>query len=140
MGRYKRPLFRATSLGEKYPTVDFIVDVLGREDVSLGFFFAQVKGTAAGLAPQARLPVEISPDRFNRLVHLPAPTFVIGVDVIAETSYLVAAYKTRSARVSSIAKTYCLQDEGVKIKLYREVLDFWKSNRPSFRWTNFKDV
>ena len=40
VGRYRRPLFRVTSLGEKYPAVDLIVDVLGADDVALGFFFA----------------------------------------------------------------------------------------------------
>ena len=54
-GSYRRPLFRATHLGEKYPTVDLIVDLLGPKDVSRGFFFAQVKGTTAAKATDVRL-------------------------------------------------------------------------------------
>ena len=47
-GRYKRPLFKPTHLGGKYPTVDFIVDVLAADATSLGFFFVQVKSTTQG--------------------------------------------------------------------------------------------
>src|SRR5947199_7773060 len=87
VGRYRRPLFRVTSLGEKYPAVDFIVDVLGADDVSLGFFFAQIKGTTQSPLPEARLPVKVDVDKFNHLVRIPAPAYLIGVDVVAEVSY-----------------------------------------------------
>ena len=139
-GRYRRPLFRATWLGDKYPAVDFLVDVLGRDDASLGFFFAQVKGTAAASAGTARLSIDVSRERFNQLVRLPAPTYLIGVDVSAETSYILAAHRRRAARVSSMTKAYCLRDDAVKIGLYREVLGFWQANRPTLRQTGFKDV
>jgi hypothetical protein len=139
-GQYRRPLFRATLLGDKYPTVDFLVDVLGRNDISLGFFIVQVKGTVTGLSTGARLSVAVSRDRFNLLVRLPAPTYLIGVDVIAETSYLVAAHKPRKTQVSSITKAYSLRDHAVKIKLYKEVLAFWKANKPILQQTQFKDV
>jgi hypothetical protein len=137
-GRYCRPLFRTTALGDKYPTVDFLVDVLGPDDVSLGFFFVQVKGTT--VATGSRLPVDVPRDRFNLLVRLPAPTYLIGVDIFAETAYLVAAHKLRKTPVSSIAKTHSLRDDRVKIKLHREVLAFWKANKPILQRTQFKDV
>lgn len=139
-GRYRRPLFRATSLCEKYPTADFIVDVLDRSDESLGFFFVQVKGTATVTPPTARLLIDVSVARFNRLVRLSAPTYLIGVDVIGEFSYIVAAHKARTAPVSSITRAFCLHDEDVTITLYREVLAFWKANRPILHQTRFKDV
>jgi hypothetical protein len=140
MGRFRRALFRATALGDKYPTVDLIVDVLGRGAAPLGFFFVQVKGTVTATPPASRLPVEMALDRFNRLVRLPAPTYMIGVDVLAEMAYLVAAHKPRKVPVSSITKSYCLQDDSVRIKLYREVLQFWKAYRPRLHRTAFKDV
>jgi hypothetical protein len=102
--------------------VDFIVDLLDRNDVSLGFFFVQVKGTAAITRTGNRLPVEVSLNRFNDLVRLRAPTYVIGVDVIAETAYLISAHRPRQTQVSSITKAYCLRDDYVRIKLYKEVL------------------
>ena len=137
---YRRPLFRATFLGEKYPTVDFIVDVLDHRDRSLAFFFVQVKGTAGANASSGRIPVDVAAERFNLLVRIPAPTFVIGVDVVAETSFLVAAHRSRKSNVSSITKAYCLSDDEVKIKLYEEVLAFWRLNRPILQQSQFKDV
>lgn len=139
-GHYRRALFRATALGEKYPTVDFIVDVLGPGDVSLGFFFAQVKGTTAGVGPGRRLPIDVPLDRYHLLLRMPVPTFLIGVDVDAEASFIVAAHAPRAARISSITTAYDLGDDGVKIGLYGEVLDFWRSRRPARRRTGFKDV
>lgn len=137
---YRRPLFRATFLGEKYPTVDLIVDALDHHDQSLAFFFVQVKGTSTAVPGASRLPIDIDAVKYNRLVRLPAPSFVIGVDVPAETSYIAAAHAVRPAGVSSIAKTYCLGEDRIKIKLYKEVLGFWKVNRPFLQRTEFKDV
>lgn len=137
---YRRPLFRATSLGGKYPTVDFLVDLLGRKDDSLGFFFVQVKGTAAASAQGSRLAIKILREKFNQLVRLPAPTYVIGVDVSSETAYVVAAHRHHKKSLSTITKDYCLRDDAVRIQLYKEVLAFWKSNRPMLQQTRFKDA
>lgn len=139
-GRYQRPLFRATSLGGKYPTVDFLVDVVDEKDMAIAFFFAQVKGTGVARPSDARLPVEVTRDRYNALVRLPAPTFLIGVDIHAEESFLVAAHRARRAKVSSIAKAYGLRDDAVRIRPYEEVLSYWDANRPALQRTQFKDV
>src|ERR1700722_16545301 len=91
MGRYVRPLFRATLLGDKYPVVDCLVDVLDATDRSLGFFFAQVKGTVEPPALGGRLGITIAQKRYNALVRIPVPSYLIGVDIRAEAAYLVAA-------------------------------------------------
>jgi hypothetical protein len=139
-GRYRRALFRATPLGDKYPTVDFLVDILGPDETPLGFFFVQVKGTSSATTKGTRLPIDVPLDRFNLLVRIPTPTYLIGVDIVAEATYLVAAHKPRKTPVSSIAKTHRLRDDHVKIKLYREVHAFWKANKPILQRTQFKDV
>src|SRR5689334_20765389 len=108
-GRYRRPLFRAVRLGEKYPIVDFLVDILGPDDLALGFFFAQVKGTTL-LPTGARLAVDVDAERYNRLVRIPAPTYLLGVDVSAEETYLIAAHRPRAAGVSSITRAFRLRD------------------------------
>ena len=58
----------------------------------------------------------------------PAPTFVTGVDLFAEESYIVAAYRHRQVKVSSIAKDYCLKDDSVKIRLCKEIIHYWRLN------------
>jgi hypothetical protein len=139
-GRYRRPLFRATHLGGKYPTVDFIVDVLAADSTALGFFFVQVKSTASAPPTGARLPLTaVSAERYNQLAGIPAPTYLVGVDVTTETSYLVAAHRARKTPLTSITKAHPLRDDAVKIGLYREVLAFWKSSRPALQRTRFHD-
>jgi hypothetical protein len=134
---YDRPLFRVAEFGEKHPTVDFLVDALGPDGTSTGFFFVQVKGTTVPSA--TRLGIEVPVDRFNRLVAIPAPTYVIGVDVTAPAAYLVGAYRRRQAKVSSISKAYPLGDDVVIIRLYREVLGYWRQNRPTSPSREFRD-
>lgn len=63
---YERPLFRVAPLGGKYPTVDFLVDALDDRDAAIGFFFAQVKGTAASDPPAPRLAIDVRRDRPSR--------------------------------------------------------------------------
>jgi hypothetical protein len=101
-GRYRRPLFKPTYLGQKYPSVDFIVDVLNTDGSTGGFFFVQVKSTSKA-GEGARIRVSISPKKYNRLASLPAPTYLIGVDTRAERTYLVAALKP-------IKKPICVHD------------------------------
>ena len=139
-GKYRRPLFKPSHLGAKYPSVDFIVDVLGPDFTSLGFFFVQVKSTSQAGDPRNRLPIQVEGEKFNSLARLPAPTYLIGVDMNSETSHIVAAHKPRSTAVSSITRRFRLCDDSTKIDLYKEVLEFWNANRPILQRTRFKDV
>jgi hypothetical protein len=136
----KPPLFRTTHVGDKYPAVDFLVDLVGPNDVSRGFFFLQVKGTTTSNPSSNRLPLDVPRERFNALAAITAPTYLIGVDLVAAESYLVAAYRRRRSRVSSIAKAFRLNDESVRVMLYEEVLAFWMANKPLLLRTRFKDV
>ncbi|HLL81118.1 MAG TPA: DUF4365 domain-containing protein [Longimicrobium sp.] len=135
-----RVLFRMTHLGDAYPTIDFLVDILGPGSETRGFFFVQVKGTAQQGAPEGRLRVAIRPDRFNQMVAVPAPTYLIGVDVRSENSYIVAAHRRRSSRVSSITREYPLRSDAVRAGLYQEVDSFWRASRHALRHTRFRDV
>ena len=87
-----------------------------------------------------RLPVDIDADRFNRLVRFPVPAFVIGVDLVTEASFLVAADRGRRARVPGITRAYPLADDRVKIGLYREVSAFWAAHKSLRTRTGFRDV
>lgn len=140
MGHYKRPLFKPSHLGGKYPTVDFIVDILAPNSESKGFFFVQVKATEEAINAARRLPVSVTTEKFNKLVTVPVPTYLIGVDRRNEQSYIVTACRRRNARVSSIITDYSLKDDSVKISLYKEVVQYWKLNRHPPISTNFRDV
>ena len=64
----------------------------------------------------------------------------IGVDATEEASYLIAAHKGRTGRVSSITKAYDPRRDGARIELYEEVLAHCKANKPALWQTKFKDV
>src|SRR4051812_31745303 len=99
---YRRPLFRVAALGDKFPIVDFIVEVLDRNEDSLGFFFVQAKSTSIAKPKSKRLKLEIDLEKFNKLAATPAPTFLVGVDIMTEKVFLVAAAKPKSSKIYSI--------------------------------------
>jgi hypothetical protein len=116
------------------------VDVLGPDLTSIGFFFVQVKSTGQRGDPGSRLPIQVETEKYNSLARLPAPTYLIGVDVTLETTHIVSAHKPRSSAVSSITRRFRLSDDATRIDLYKEVLEFWTANRPILQRTRFKDV
>jgi hypothetical protein len=140
-GAYRRPLFRASHLGEKYPVVDFIVDILDANEDSLGFFFVQVKATKSAKSKAKTLALQIEKTKYNKLAQIPAPTFLVGVDIVAEEVYLVCAPKPAKRAFSSICKKHDLKDDGVRVALYKEVRDYWKKHSPALNQikTQFKN-
>lgn len=79
------PNFRPYFLGEKWPVVDFIVEILGAE-ASTPYFFVQVKTTRGGYTQKdKRLKVSVSEDDIRLLASYPAPTYVVGIDELART-------------------------------------------------------
>lgn len=140
-GKYQRPLFRAAHLGEKYPVVDLIVDILDPKEASLGFFFVQVKATNAAKPKAKTLAVKIELLKYNHLAQIPAPTFLVGVDIDAEKVYLVCAARPEKKAFSSICKKFDLKDDNVRVALYKEVKEYWKKHSPKLNQikTNFKN-
>jgi len=139
-GRFNRPLFRVTSLGGKYPRVDFLVDLLSANGSTIGYCFAQVKATSVESNAGDRLPIAIPAKKYNDLVNLPLPTYVIGVDTRSERSYLIAAQRTRRTQISSMPRTYDLSEDAIRIELYKEVRKFWDSARRIPHQSRFTDV
>ncbi len=139
MGRFKRPLFRPTRLGAKYPAADFMVDVILRDSTSAGFFFVQVRSTHKP-GSRTRLPLTADAAKLAALSRMPAPTYVVGVNVTAEQAFIAAAFGTRQSRPNSITKRFPLSADAVIVDLYHEVLSHWATwgKRPTK--TRFIDV
>jgi len=137
---FNRVLFRVVHLGAKYPTADYLVDALATGGTPLGHFFVQVKGTMTASTTAPRLTIDVERDQFNRLVRFPVPAYLLGVDIRAEQSYLVAACRRRRQAVSSVTKAFPLYGDAGKIALYREVAAFWATYRPTRRASRFHDV
>ena len=52
-GPRKSPLFRAYHLGEKFPTLDFLIELVGLPTGRVAYFFVQVKATTRGLTRES---------------------------------------------------------------------------------------
>lgn len=124
----KCPLFDPTFLGDKYPTVDFLVDILDGGK-SVGFFFIQVKATETTTPAATAVAATIKDEKYDMLVGIPVPTFLVGVDSVNERSFIIAATPSTS-KPSSIPMTHDLGLAVVRSRLHKEMVDFWAVHRP----------
>lgn len=136
---FNRPLFRAVALGDKYPVADLLVDTLDASDRPTGFFLVQVKGTRATQPHAPRLPIDVPLERFNQLVRLPLPAYLVAVDVALGRSFLVGASRRRKRAVASVAKEFPLRQDSVKIALYRELMGYWATREGPRHTSEFHD-
>jgi hypothetical protein len=83
------PYFRPTFLGDKHPTFDYLVELVGSD----AYFFAQVKSTRQGYRPGSgprRLRVNVSRQDVERMVASPIPAYVVGIDEPQGLGYLLS--------------------------------------------------
>ena len=122
------PIFRPQFLGEKWPTVDFVVELLGAGS-AVPFFFVQVRTTRSGFtARQQRLKVRVSHANLRRLGQIPAPTYVIGIDEIEETGYILSANGESATRIASLPTAHPI-DRRRREQLWNEVYEYWEARQ-----------
>jgi hypothetical protein len=117
-------MFRPQFLGDKWPTADFIVELLGTRHVK-PFFFVQVRTTHFAVDATRRLPVQVNRSTIFNLAQYPAPTYIAGIDSQRKLSYLVSANGEVESGTASISRTFPLDDDGVLEALWAEVSAFW---------------
>lgn len=129
------PFFRPRFLGDKYPTFDYIVEVVDRPEF---FFFVQVKGTTLGYTVgERRLLVKVDQDDIDRMVACPAPTYVVGVDVSSGLGYLLSVNEPRD-NVASLTTRFPINC-GVLEQLRDEVISFWASRNMILAGSRFRE-
>jgi hypothetical protein len=130
------PFFRPRFLGDKYPTFDYIIEVVDRPWY---FFFVQVKGTTMGYtAEENRLRVQVTQDDIDRMIAYPAPTYVVGIDVNAiGVGFLLSVNEPRN-NVASLTTRFRI-DCGVLEQLRDEVIDFWSSRDMTLTGSRFRE-
>jgi hypothetical protein len=134
----ERPLFRAQRLGEKWPATDFLVELLVSDGVT-GFFFVQVKTTRQGFTERdRRLKVTVAQHTVARLASIPAPTYVVGIDDIDGTGYIVSANGERLTNVASVPDHFPLNRQN-RERLWKEVREYWSSRLPGSFTSVFTD-
>jgi hypothetical protein len=124
---FSRPLFRPGFLGDKWPAIDFYVELTGVRG-KRPFFLVQVKATTAKLQQNATvLPIHSKKTDISRLLQIPGPTYILGVHepsrrVFAKSVHSGVAVKA----VTGIQFTHELTTANLRV-LYNEVRDYWRT-------------
>lgn len=130
------PYFRPRFLGDKYPTFDYLVQVVGHEAY---FFFVQVKTTTRGYTGtmEPRLLVQLSQQDVDSMVASPVPAYVVGIDEPGQVGYILSVNEARD-HVASLCTKYVLNCENLKI-LWQEVHDYWSTRNMILRGSRFTE-
>lgn len=89
-------LFDPTFLGEKFPTIDFHVDLL--QYPYRAFFYASVKITTLGYYPgNERIKITIGKEEVAELGKFLTPAYIIGIDETQEKGYLISVNNLNSS-------------------------------------------
>jgi hypothetical protein len=120
---FPEPLFRPAHLGEKWPAIDYLVELTSIPGRRL-YFFAQVKSTT--IAPSSRsLRISTKKKDIERLLQIPGPTYLLGVHEPSERIFVRSVHIGTPARaITSIPLHYELTAGNLK-QLHGEVSSFW---------------
>lgn len=124
MKNRREPLFRPAFLGEKYPTLDYLVILTGRGAVR-PFFFVQVKTTR--LAGKKSDKFTVRGRDIDALLEFPAPTYLALVDERRGSVYFKAVHHRKTRRSYKPSRRFVLTEPNLT-RLYAEVRAFWKQN------------
>jgi hypothetical protein len=126
------PRFRPGFLGDKWPTFDFLVELVDAPPPT-PFFFVQVKATRQGFTQRKhRLNVQVSQDTIVAMADHPAPTYLAGIDVRdqKENGWLLAVTGHTRTRLPSLPTNHPI-DKPNRTRLYDEVAAYWQARAPN---------
>jgi hypothetical protein len=124
---FPRPLFRPGFLGDKWPAVDFYVEL----NVVRGnrpYFLIQTKATSAGLTRGAR-SIRISATKRDvaRLLRMPGPTYIVAVHEPSRRVFVKSVHTGIPVRgITRIPLAHELTAANLQ-RLYNEVRDYWRT-------------
>jgi hypothetical protein len=114
--------FRARHLGEKWPTSDFYVELIGLKENF--YFIVQIKATSQGLNTLNNLKIAVPKTKLHSLNNYYCPTYVAGVDVNTEKVYLIPINTKKRKAISSLSTKFELNKLN-RSKLFNDVKSFW---------------
>ena len=125
-----RAWFFEVMLGEKYPTVDFHVDLL-KPSIEKAYCFVQVKATNQGYLGTGvtrKLNVKITKSDVLKLRKVPAPTYIVGIDTTKPMGqgFIMAIDRSVTKGINGLPTKYPFDCRALK-KLWAEVDDYWKA-------------
>jgi hypothetical protein len=130
---FARPLFRPGFLGDKWPAIDFYVELNGVRG-KRPYFLIQSKATSASLNSQATsLRISSTKKDIVRLLQIPGPTYILGVHEPSRRVFAKSVHTGVAARgITRIQLTHELTTTNLR-RLYDEVRNYWRStgHKPS---------
>lgn len=122
------PRFKPTFLGDKWSTIDFVVELDQPRSTAtvVPFFFMSVRSTRSGgyTRTHGRLRVQVKEHEIRRLAAYPAPTYIVGVDEARERAFIVSANGENLGGLSSMTTRYPI-DQSTREMLWSEVTGYW---------------
>jgi hypothetical protein len=130
------PYFDPHPWGEKCPTFDYLVELVGQWK-SPPYFLVQVKATQKSSSPKMlHLPVALKARDVQKMVHCPIPTYLIGVDEPNAKAYIVGIHAPLKKSISRISTKHPLVPANLKT-LRDEVDAYWKTMDPALKTSAF---
>jgi hypothetical protein len=110
-------------LGDKWPAIDFYVELAGIADQT-PYFFVQVKSTRAALTRRS-IKVTTKKRDIDRLLQLPGPTYILGVHEPTQRVFIRSVHQGIPSRaITTIPLQHELNSNNLR-KLYDEICRFW---------------
>lgn len=123
---FEKPLFQPGFLGDKWPAIDFYVELTSVRG-SRPYFLAQNKATRSAIGT-TDLPISTKRTDIERLLRMPGPTYLFGVHEPSRRVFVRAVHRgTANKAITRIPIKYELTPANL-VKLEGEVRDFWKTS------------
>jgi hypothetical protein len=122
---FPQSLFRPQFLGEKWPTIDFYVEL---KAVHKGkpYFFAQAKSTTTALSGGVRISAKKKD--IELLLQIPGPTYIFGIHEPSKTVFVRSVHTGTPVKgISRIPLSHKLTRGKLRV-LHQEVREFWRTN------------
>ncbi len=136
-------VFRVYFLGEKTPIEDFLLEIV--DDKYLYQCLVQVKSTSKNnkYDKNGNMKVTLTKEKLKKLIDLPLPTYVAGVDLDKEAVYIVPAFDYEAKHCSiptkiKIDKDNKEESEKNILLLKEDIITFWENIEIMKHKTNYK--
>jgi hypothetical protein len=124
---FNKSLFRSAFLGDKWPAIDFYVELIGVPR-RRPYFLVQCKATSAMLPAQSSsIRISATKDHVARLLQIPGPTYIFGVHEPSQRVFAKSVHAgMAAAAITRIQLTNELTIDNL-YRLYDEVRNYWRT-------------
>jgi len=131
---FPEPLFRPGFLGDKWPSIDFYVELKAVADRK-PYFFAQAKATTAKLS--GNLSISTEKKDIQRLLQIPGPTYIFGIHEPSQRVFVRSVHAGIPVKaITRIPLSHELTISKLRT-LYDEVREFWGTDGYKPRFSAF---